>query len=181
VAALIVMAVPAVPAVSAGSVPSTEAKFVPVATIQDLMLTQVDPSADALWASVSTTITAAGAQEKRPRTPGEWRAVRRLAVSLIEAGNLLLMAPRQVAERGSKTDDANVPGIESPQRMQRAIDADPAAFRQAALALRTASLKALSAIDEKDPEALTEAGGDLDAACEACHLRYWYPHSPLPR
>jgi hypothetical protein len=144
------------------------------------MLYQVDPSADLLWASVSTVITAAGTEEKQPRTPAEWLTVRNYAVTLIEAGNLLLIQHRQVAERGKKTDDADIPGIETPEHMQRTIDSDPAAFRKAALALRTAAVKALAAVDVKNPEALTEAGGDLDAACEACHLRYWYPHSPRP-
>jgi len=153
---------------------------VPVATIQDLMLNQVDPSADLLWASVSTVISSAGTEEKQPRTPAEWLTVRQYAVTLIEAGNLLLIPHRQVAQSGKKTDDADIPGIESPEHMQRAIDANPAHFRNAALALRAAAVKALAAIDAKNPEALTEAGGDLDAACEACHLRYWYPHSPRP-
>jgi hypothetical protein len=144
------------------------------------MINQVDPSADLLWASVSTVITAAGAEEKQPRTAAQWLTVRQYAVTLIEAGNLLLISPRQVAERGKKTDDADIPGIENPEHMQRAIDTNPAAFRQAALALRTAGVKALAAIDARSAQALTEAGGDIDAACEACHLRYWYPHSSRP-
>jgi hypothetical protein len=165
---------------SASSTPPSDTPYLPVATIQDLMLSQVDPSADLLWASVSTVITAAGTGEKQPRTPSEWLTVRQYALTLIEAGNLLLIPHRQVAERGKSTDDAGIPGIESPDHMQRAIDANPAAFRKAALALRSAGAKALRAIDAKNPEALTVAGGDLDAACEACHLRYWYPHSPRP-
>lgn len=151
-----------------------------VATIQNLMVNQVDPSADLLWASVSTVITAAGTDERQPRTAAQWLTVRHYALTLIEAGNLLLVPHRRVAKGGERIDDANVPGIESADHMQRAIDADPAAFRQAALALRAAGVKALTAIDAKDPQALIEAGGDIDAACEACHLKYWYPHSPRP-
>jgi hypothetical protein len=175
-----VLAAALILAAPASSAPPSEAPFLPVATIQDLMLNQVDPSADLLWASVSTVITAAGTDEKQPRTAAEWLTVRQYAVTLIEAGNLLLIPRRQVAERGKKTDDSDIPGIESPEHMQRAIDTNPAAFRKAALALRTAGVKVLTAIDARNPEALTEAGGDLDAACEACHLRYWYPHSPRP-
>jgi hypothetical protein len=150
-------------------------------TIQEIMASQVDPAADLLWASVSTVITAAGAQEKRPRTAAQWLIVRHSAVSLIKASNLLLTGRRRVSQNGRSTDDADVPGIESPQAMQRAIDADPAAFGQAAIALRAAGIKALRAIEARDPDALTEAGGDLDEACEACHVRYWYPRSPRPK
>jgi hypothetical protein len=172
--ALIILATPA------SSAPPSDAPFLPVASIQDLMLNQVDPSADLLWASVSTVITGAGTEEKQPRTVAEWLTVRHYAVTLIEAANLLLIPRRQVAERGKKTDDADIPGIETPEHMQQSIDTNPAAFRKAALALRTAGVKALAAIDARNPEALTQAGGDLDAACEACHLKYWYPHSPRP-
>jgi cytochrome c556 len=41
--------------------------------------------------------------------------------------------------------------------------------------LRDASLQALSAIDSKNATALLEAGGTIDAACEACHMTFWYP------
>ena len=27
----------------------------------------------------------------------------------------------------------------------------------------------------RNPNGLLAAGGDLDEACEACHLEYWYP------
>jgi hypothetical protein len=173
-AALITLAPPAL------SAPPSAPPFLPVATIQELMLSQIDPSADLLWASVSTVITAAGAEEKQPRTAAQWLTVRQSALALIEASNLLLIPRRHVAETGTKTADADIAGIECPQHMQRAIDTNPAAFRKAVLALRTAGAKALTAIDTRNPEALSEAGGDLDAACEACHFRYWYPHSPRP-
>jgi hypothetical protein len=35
----------------------------------------------------------------------------------------------------------------------------------------------LDAIDAKDPQRLFDVGGEIDEACEACHLVYWYPPS----
>jgi cytochrome c556 len=78
------------------------------------------------------------------------------------------------------TEDSTVPGIERPENIQTAIDQDPESFERAALRLRDAGLSALAAIENQNPQGLVEAGGDLDAACEACHLKYWYPHSPRP-
>jgi len=72
----------------------------PDATIQELMTTRIDPAADALWASVSTVITAAGVQEKQPRTEAEWQTVRRHAVTLIEGAKLLATPARRVAMPG---------------------------------------------------------------------------------
>jgi hypothetical protein len=151
------------------------------ATIQELMATKVDPSADALWASVSTTITAGGTDEKQPRTDADWRAARQLAVNLIEGANLLAAPKQRVAPLGHTTEDSTVPGIERPENIQKAIDQDPESFTRAALLLRDAGLGALAAIDQKSAQGLVTAGGDLDAACEACHLKYWYPHSPRPK
>jgi hypothetical protein len=153
----------------------------PDATIQELMTTHIDPAADALWASVSTVITAAGVQEKQPRTEAEWQTVRRHAVTLIEGAKLLAIPTRRVAMPGRATEDSAIPGIERPENIQKAIDVDRASFVRAAVRLRDAGTMALKAIEQRNPQRLVEAGGDLDAACEACHLRYWYPHSPRPK
>jgi hypothetical protein len=153
----------------------------PDATIQELMTTRIDPAADALWASVSTVITAAGMQEKQPRSKAEWQTVRRYAVALIEGANLLALPTRRVTVPGGATEDSTIPGIEPPESIQKAIDIDRASFVRAAAQLRDAGIVALRAIDQRNPQRLIDAGGDLDAACEACHLKYWYPHSPRPK
>jgi hypothetical protein len=150
-------------------------------TIQELMATQIDPSADALWASVSTVITTTGVQEKQPRTEVEWRTVRRQALMLIQGATLLAGPSRRVAVPEAATEDSAIPGIETPENIQKAIDADRASFVMAAVRLRDAAIEALRAVDQRDPQGLIEAGGNLDAACEACHLKYWYPHSPRPK
>jgi hypothetical protein len=151
------------------------------ASVQELMRTRIDPSADALWASVGTIITAGGVQEKQPRTEAEWQTVRRYAVALIEGANLLALPPHRVTMPGKTTEDSAIPGIETPENIQKAIDIDRASFASAAVRLRAAGTALLTAIDHRNPQRLFEAGGDLDAACEACHLKYWYPHSPRPQ
>jgi hypothetical protein len=150
-------------------------------TIQELMTTRIDPSADAIWASVSTVITAAGMQERQPRTEAEWQTVRRYAVTLIEGANLLAVPTCRATMPGRMTEDSAIPGIETPENIQKAIEIDRASFVKAAVRLRDAGIVALSAIDQRSPQRLVEAGGDLDEVCEACHLKYWYPHSPRPK
>src|SRR5262245_56567735 len=54
----------------------------PIAGVQDIMADMVDPAADFLWEAVSSTETAAGIEEKQPRTDEEWKAVRRQAIIL---------------------------------------------------------------------------------------------------
>src|SRR5262245_45134129 len=67
------------------SAPTAAATLRPTATIKDIMDSVVDPSADYIWESVSTIVTKAGTEERRPRTPEDWKQVRRRAIALIEA------------------------------------------------------------------------------------------------
>ena len=42
-------------------------------------------------------------------------------------------------------------------------------------ALQDSLKPALDAIDKKDPQALFEAGEQIDETCENCHQVFWYP------
>lgn len=144
------------------------------------MQAQLEPAAEIVWEAVSTTITAAGTEDKQPRTPQEWQALRHQAVTLIEAANLLMIPHRAIAAAGGALEDAHVEGIFTPADIQQAIAADQAAFNAQAQQLHDAGTQVLAAIEAKDVAALVRAGGHLDEACESCHLRYWYPNAPVP-
>ena len=166
---------PAVPAKPAAPAPD----FRLTGTIKDLMDGVVDPSADYLWDSVATIVTKKGIDERRPRTDEDWKNVRRRAIALIEAPNLLMMEGRKVAKPGEKSEN---PGIElGPEHIQEILDGDRATFIQRAHALQDAGLKALDAIDRKDVDGLSNAGEAIDEACEQCHLKYWYPPDAADR
>jgi len=68
-----------------------ESPLRPTSTIKDIMDSMVDPSADVLWESVATIVTAAGTEERQPKTDDDWKNVHRHAVILVEATNLLKM------------------------------------------------------------------------------------------
>jgi hypothetical protein len=154
----------------------TQPRFLLIATVQDLMDGQIDPAADGLWDSVAFIATEAGTEDRQPRTDAQWKAVRTNAITLIEAANLLSMPGRRVASA-----DAPVgPGELRPAEIQRRMESSHGAFVQFARALQQAGMKALTAIDAKDPQALMDAGGVIDEACEACHMTYWYPNQQRP-
>jgi hypothetical protein len=143
-------------------------------TIKDIMDSMVDPSADYIFDAVAQIADERGITEKAPHTAEEWKEVRRRAVQLIEAPKLLVMPGRQAAHRGERSDN---PSVElQPEDIQKLIDADHAAFSARALVLQDAGMAALRAIDAKDAKGLFAAAGQLDKACENCHLRYWYPN-----
>jgi hypothetical protein len=151
-----------------------------IATIQDIMAAEVDPAADAIWASVASVSDASGSQDHQPRTDEEWKAVRHNAITLVEAANLLVLEGRRVAVEGNKLEDAHVVGILSPHEIQEKIDGDRASFIKRAHALQDAAKEALVAIDAKDAARLFAVGDKLDHACEQCHVQYWYPNDTRP-
>ena len=109
------------------------------------MQTVVDPSADVIWDSVKTIITAAGTEEIRPRTEAEWTAIRNSAVVLAESGNLM-MIPARAKDGG-----------EWMIRAQELVAAGEAAMRAA---------------EAKNADRLFTVGGDIYDACSHCHQKY---------
>lgn len=154
--------------------------FHPDASIQEVMAHIVDPAADAIWESVSTETTAKGDEEHQPRNDAEWLAVRHHSVTLAEAANLLLVEGRAVSHT-AKLEDAHVPGILTAQEVEKKIAADRALFAARARELQLAAHEATAAIDAKSPQRLLAAGQKIDAACEHCHMTYWYPNAEQPK
>ena len=152
---------------------SGEPAFRLTGTIKEIMDSVVDPNADVLWDAVSTTINREGTTEKQPRTDEDWKMVRRSAVALVEATNLLVIDGRKMAPAGEKSEN---PDIElAPEQMQKLMDADRASWVKNAHGLHDAAMVALKAIDAKDVKGLMDAGEGIDTACENCHKQYWYP------
>jgi hypothetical protein len=153
--------------------PPPPSPFRLTATIKDIMDSEVDPSADFLWESVATIVSANGIEEKRPKTDDDWKEVRRRAITLLEATNLLMMQGRAVAKPGEKSEN---PGIElGPEEIEKVIASDRTAWINFAHALHDAGMKAFAAIEAKNADGLLDAGEAIDTACENCHLKYWYP------
>jgi hypothetical protein len=120
--------------------------YKPVADVKQLMQGVVDPSADAVWASVATIFTKAGTEERRPRTKEEWEAVRGHAMTLTESGNLLMM-PGRAKDGGDWMKFA-----------QELVDTSAVALRAA---------------EARDVDGLLNVGGQIDEVCERCHKKYW--------
>ncbi len=147
-------------------------EFQPTATVKDIMDSVVDPNADAIWDSVEIVATLQGTEEKAPTTDEDWKNLRRHAISLLEASNLLLVPGRRVARPGEKAEDERVDL--KPEEIEDRVKNDPRAWTNGAHELHAATLESLHAIEARDVKALLNAGDVLDQACETCHRRYWY-------
>lgn len=117
-----------------------------VANVTQLMAGLIDPAADTVWESVGTIVSAAGTEERRPRTDEEWLAVRNAALHLTEGGNLLML--------GDRAKDQ-----EAWWRMSRA--------------LVDAGAVALEAAERKSVQGVFDAGEGITIACDNCHNVYW--------
>lgn len=151
-------------------------EFQPTATVKDIMDSIVDPNADFVWDSVEVVVTLQGTEEKAPKTDEDWKALRRHAISLLEASNLLLVPGRRIARPGEKAEDERVDL--QPEEIEARVNQDKAAWTAGAHELHDATLESLNAIEARDVKGLLNAGDVLDQACETCHRKYWYRVPP---
>lgn len=119
--------------------------FKPVADNQQLMEGVIEPAADVIWDSVGTIITAAGEEHIRPKTDEDWEVVRNAALTLTEAGNLMMIAPR-------------------------ARDGDE--WMRLSLAMIETGTAAVRAAEAKNPDQMFDAGAEIYAVCTNCHSKY---------
>jgi len=160
--------------------PAPASPLKPIAGVQDVMATMIDPAADFLWESVSTTVTRGKTVEKQPRTDEEWAEVRRQAIILTEGANLIMMDGRHVVKEGVQLEDHGTPGNLTAGESEKAIAENREAFIAFSTALRDVGVQMLAAADSRNPQGLVDAGDTLDQVCEGCHLKFWYPGQSIP-
>jgi hypothetical protein len=156
------------------------AGFAPAASMIDLMREPIDTHADALWEAVATVSTTDGTRDVHPQADDEWDELRRKAIVLMEASNLLVIAGRRVAHPGQTIEGPGESTDYTPEQAQAEIDREPAVFAGFAAAMHGAAGQLVAAIDARSVEEYLSAGSNLQEACEACHRRFWYPDSVLP-
>jgi hypothetical protein len=155
---------------------TSPAEVDPRFTLREVMLSMVAPQADALWNAVGISVTEKGQETKGPSTDKEWAALRREAVILAEAMNVILVPGRKIADAGEPLRDpkAELP----PDQIEMLINQDRENWIKLARANQDVVMVAVRAIDAKNAEALSNAGTDLSTACGNCHQKYWYPNDP---
>ena len=124
---------------------AAEEPYTPVADLQELMATVVDPAADFYWDAVGWIIDENGTEELRPNSPEEWDLVRNAAFVVAESGNLMMM-----------------PG--------RAIDDE--LYATFAQAMVTVGQKAIEVAEARDEMAVFDVGAEMYAVCTGCHATY---------
>src|SRR5262249_44659514 len=92
------------------------------ATIKDIMHSMVDPTGDAVFASVQEISDMRGVPEKAPRTDADWAEVRR-HLEILENAPALITAPGRLAAH--PVDRSRNPGVEEqPESVQKLLETD---------------------------------------------------------
>ena len=147
--------------------------FIPDVSIAEIMESIVMPAAQALWDAVGVDVTENGEIERKPETEEQWAELRAAAVTLLESTNSLTVPGRHAAPPGAKSEN---PEAElTPEKIDTLLKGQRPAWVAHAQVLHAAALQALEAVDARNLDAITEAGGTIDEACESCHLQFWYP------
>lgn len=146
-----------------------------VVSVKELMEYMIDPIADNIFDAVQWHTTPKGFIETTPKTDEDWAKVQVGAVTMAE-GIYLLKVPRPFAPEGDVNNSTgpNPPEL-SPTQIKAKLDRDPVLWNAKIEALRNVGLEIEEIVKKKDGAKLFDAGGDLDEACESCHLEYWYP------
>jgi hypothetical protein len=147
----------------------------PVVSVKELMRDMLDPASDFIFDAVKVETTKRGAVERVPKTDQDWDRIRIGAVTIAE-GAYLLKVPRPFAPEGDENNSSGPEATElSPAAIKAKLEADPVLWNAKIEALRNVALEVLDIVKHKRTDELWEAGGNLDQACESCHVQYWYP------
>jgi hypothetical protein len=140
-------------------------------TIAEIMDSIVMPEADVIWGAVSFTSGANGFESVGPESDDDWIALRRASVALAESANTLVIPGRHA----NVPDVPDIEGELSPKEIDALISTNRSAWIAFTKTLRSAATQATDAIDSRDLDRILDVGGDIDSACESCHLTFWYP------
>ena len=124
------------------------------ATVRMLMANLVDPAADLVWDAVGTIVDYSGENHWEPETEEDWISVRYGAMSMIEAGNLLMMETR-------------------------ALDQDQ--WIRLSEEMMDAGMLMFQAAEAEDADLVFALGEDVYNSCNNCHMLYWIDDSDRGR
>ena len=117
----------------------------PFATTRQLMLGLVIPASQKIYDSAGTVSTAAGTVDLAPKDDREWAVVAASAAMLVEASHLLKAEGRALED---------------------------AVWTKASDDMAAGARNVMAAAQAKNVDDLLDKGGEIVAACDACHSKF---------
>lgn len=124
----------------------TGAPYVKAHSLQQLMVTVIEPDAQVFWRSSGAVSDNGGSHDLAPTTAEGWAAAQSSAATVAETGNLLML-PSYSHDRGPDWIGFAQDLVQVGRQAERAADA-------------------------RDEDAMFVAGSKLSEACSACHKAY---------
>jgi len=113
--------------------------------LNELMPHVMQYAGEGIWKRQGYIVNETGEHSLFPKNDEEWEEAESGARTLAEVTNTLLIPGRRVPE---------------------------ADWDNAVIAVRTVALKAAAAAEKHDQKSWFALGGELDEACDACHIKY---------
>jgi hypothetical protein len=142
-------------------------------SVRTLMNAIVQPNALEIWRAVRYVSTIDGViEDVAPQTDEDWENLRTSAITLVEAGNALLI-PGRVTEAAD-------PEVEYPaymytsEEIQTRLEANPELWRTYIQEMQFFTQATLESIERRDVLGLIEKGAVINNACQGCHAEFWY-------
>lgn len=137
------------------------------------MQQRINPAILGIWDVTNNAMDDEGGLDPAQMDDAKWALIAEAADELAAASRDMAGAHHFIA---AAADNFEVGEGEIPMAdVQRFIDADPRTMGLMASALATHSDKLAAAARAKDAAATGDLVAEMDAVCESCHARYWYP------
>ncbi len=161
-------------------------------TIHDSMAEVMEPSAEAIWDTMSKGYNDKGdALDPAKFSEGDWKAMVEASAKMLARAQELANSERHVvAAAGVQIMGAQAAGQVGPsgadwdavdaKTVQARVDANPPLFKEKALALVDAASKINRAATSKDTALLYHVASELDEVCDSCHEPFWGTDVPPP-
>lgn len=165
----------------------------PLHTVNDTMAQVLEPSAEAIWGTMSKAYNDKGdALDASKLSEADWKTIADASAKMRDRAHELVdharevkvtasgvpvmgeQAVGQVGPAGKDWDAVNAKTI------QGRIDAKPDLFVEKAKVLLDSAEKLNRAATSKDVALLYSVGSELDEVCDGCHEPFWGTDQPPP-
>jgi hypothetical protein len=137
------------------------------------MQKHVNPAVMSIWDVTNNAVSDDGGIDPAQMDDDKWAQVAVGADRLSIAGQDLAIASAYLA---AAPDNLEVAEGEVPMaKVQVHLDADPKGFAELARTLADHAEQLASAARAKDAATAGALVSEMDAVCESCHARFWYP------
>ena len=147
--------------------------FDTTASLRGLMNSIIDPHATIIWQAVRYIVSIEGVEEETfPQSDEDWLNLRNSALTMIEAGNSMMIPGRRAAAADYITEFPDF--YFTTGEIEQMIGLDPEIWNEYVKDFQFSVQQVLDNIERKDLFRYMEVGSVLNQTCDSCHGQYWY-------